>query len=172
MLPVNSSLLEALLCIWHFNGNLLNSHTFWCLPVSFTNVLLSSTFIKLMLRGVFVSLTLSVWLNCRTLFFSLCTEQTLHTKKTSICKEDFVQPKSIKDHSQIQRNPLGHLTVFNQAFLAGDSKLLNSSVCECSMLRPLNMWTAIYLNWIKSLSCLRRFFSAASQTQMCFILAK
>ncbi len=68
---------------------------------------------------LFLLFQLSVWLNHCSSFCSPCAVLANPSYKiTSICNEDFLQPKSVKDHSETQSSPLSHLTVPNQAFIA------------------------------------------------------
>lgn len=73
---------------WHWNRNLQ-------LPVC-----LSSDWWFLLFLFNFVSLCfhLSVWLNCCSAFCPPCTKTNPSHKMTSLCKEDFLPPKNMKEN--------------------------------------------------------------------------
>lgn len=89
-------------------------------------------------------------------------------KTRSICKEDFLQPESMKDHWEVQRSPLSHL---NQAFIAGNSKLLISrAYCPTCWLCVMHLKTEFVCEMISNRADYRatRIFAKLAWYQIVF----
>lgn len=149
---MNSSLLQASLCIWCWKRNLISFKSAQILMLRFQFLSpVTDDFIyliQLLLRYlcIFLPFKLSVWLNHSTALSELMYKtfifffflQTLDTREHFFVKRTFCKLKAWKATHRYN-SPLSHLTVQSQAFGAGDSKAWTGSVCPFSFFLLVNL---------------------------------